>query len=85
MATTKKLPLALRHFDSKDRVSYHLHFYKDFNETVENIKQKHVDVLHKYKLDAAHLATYSSDMYIFLQIPQMWILGNSISSITLPK
>ena len=71
MATTKKLPLALRHFDSKDRVSYHLHFYKDFNETVENIKQKHVDVLHKYKLDAAHLATYSSDMYIFLQIPQM--------------
>ena len=85
MTTMEKLPLAHRHFDSKGEVSYHLHFYKDFNETVENRKQKHVDILHKYKLDAAHLSTYSSDMYIFLQIPKMWIWGNSILSINLPK
>lgn len=38
-----------------------LDFYTNFNETAENIKQKIVDILSKYKLDIAHLSAYLAD------------------------
>ncbi|XP_058409245.1 uncharacterized protein LOC131412973 [Diceros bicornis minor] len=58
----KVFPLALRYFDLKNGVSNRLlDFYEDFNETSENIKQKIMDMLSKYKLDFAHLSAYSAD------------------------
>nr|XP_012606182.1 uncharacterized protein LOC105863530 isoform X1 [Microcebus murinus] len=58
----KVFPLALRYFDLKNGVSNRLlDFYEDFNETSENIKQKIVDILSKYKLDFSHLSAYSAD------------------------
>lgn len=54
-------PLTLRYFNSKVGVLNYLDFCEDFNETKENIKQKHVDILLKYKLDMAYPSMYSAD------------------------
>lgn len=53
-------PLALRYFNSKAGALNYLDFCEDFNETEENIKQKHVDILLKYKLDTAYPSMYSA-------------------------
>lgn len=57
MSSSKKKvnsPLALKHPGLKSVVSYYfLDLYENFNDIVENIKQKFPDILFKCKLDFA--------------------------------
>ena len=48
------------YFNLKNGISNHLVFYKDFNETLEDIKKK-IDNLVHYKVDFAHLSAHSTN------------------------